>query len=76
MKVMQVTIDDRLLAALDAHPEVKADGRSAVVRRAVALYLRKKRERDIAEAYRRAYAKPPKRDEVGPWTEDPSWPAE
>ena len=76
MKVMQVTIDERLLAALDADPEAKKDGRSAVVRRAVALYLRQRRDREIAEAYRRAYSKPPKRADVGPWAEDPVWPKE
>lgn len=74
MKVMQVTIDERLLAALDADPEVKNDGRSAVVRRAVALYLRRRRDRTIAEAYRRAYAKLPNPEDVGPWAEDPLWP--
>ena len=76
MKVMKVTIDERLLAALDADPEVKSEGRSAVVRRAVALYLRRRREREITEAYRRAYAKPPQRGDVGPWAEDPVWPKE
>jgi metal-responsive CopG/Arc/MetJ family transcriptional regulator len=56
MKAIQVSIDERLLAELDADPEVKRDGRSAVMRRAVTAYLHERRSLKIAEAYRRAYA--------------------
>jgi hypothetical protein len=44
---------------LDNDEEVKREGRSAVIRRAVADYLRKRRRVTIAEAYRRAYSKQP-----------------
>ena len=44
---------------LDNDEEVKQEGRSAVIRRAVADYLRKKRRATIATAYRRAYSKQP-----------------
>ena len=56
MKSIQITFDESLLAALDATEEVKKDGRSAVMRRAVEMYLRKRRDWKIAEAYRKAYA--------------------
>ncbi len=56
MKSIQITFDESLLAALDATEEVKKDGRSAVMRRAVAMYLRKRRNWEISERYRKAYA--------------------
>jgi len=43
MKAIQVTLDDDLLARLDRDEEVQRDGRSAVLRRAAELYLRKRR---------------------------------
>jgi metal-responsive CopG/Arc/MetJ family transcriptional regulator len=55
MKAIQITFDERLLKELDADPEVKRDGRSLVMRRAVYDYLRRKRRRAIAEGYRDAY---------------------
>lgn len=55
MKAIQVTLDEGLLARLDADEEVQRDGRSAVLRRAADLYLRRRRTRRIAEAYRLAY---------------------
>jgi metal-responsive CopG/Arc/MetJ family transcriptional regulator len=56
MKAIQVSIDEDLLRRLDADPDVQRDGRSAVLRRAVAAYLRERREQRISEAYRRGYA--------------------
>ena len=41
MKAMQMTIDEQLLARLDADDEVRRDGRSAVIRRAIDAYLRR-----------------------------------
>ncbi len=55
MKPIQVMVEEELLSALDRDEEVKREGRSAVIRRAVADYLRRKRSRRIAEAYRAAY---------------------
>jgi metal-responsive CopG/Arc/MetJ family transcriptional regulator len=57
MKAIQVTFDAELLKRLDADDEVKKVGRSEVLRRAAADYLRRKRSARIAEAYRRGYAK-------------------
>ena len=55
-KAMQITVDENLLAELDESDEVKRDGRSAVMRRAVAEYLERRRRRAISDRYRRAYA--------------------
>jgi metal-responsive CopG/Arc/MetJ family transcriptional regulator len=77
MKVVQFTIEEELLRRLDADPEVRRDGRSAVLRRAATLYLRQKQDRDIADRYRRGYTgKPAAREELGPWSSDPIWPEE
>lgn len=75
MKPIQVLFDETLLRRLDADEEVKRLGRSAVLRRAVAEYLRKRRTRTTAERYRRAYGK---RDGLGEefrgWEDEGAWP--
>jgi len=73
--------DERLLKRLDATPEVQRDGRSAVLRRAVEDYLRRRRRFAIAEGYRTAYG-----DDQGPtdglsgefegWEDEGAWPVE
>lgn len=55
MKAIQITVDEELLKDLDADEEVKRHGRSAVMRRAVFEYLRKRHRKKIADAYQRAY---------------------
>ena len=55
MKAVQVMFDESLLSRLDADQEVRRDGRSAVLRRAAADYLENRKQREIAEGYRRAY---------------------
>jgi len=77
MKPIQVLFDERLLAALDANEEVKKRGRSAVLRRAAAEYLRRSRSRLIAEQYRRAYSSEPDiREELAGWGTEGTWPEE
>jgi metal-responsive CopG/Arc/MetJ family transcriptional regulator len=75
MKAIQVSMDDGLLARLDADEEVRRDGRSAVLRRAADLYLRQRRSRAIASAYERAYRR---KDGLGrefaDWEGEGSWP--
>jgi len=75
VKAIQITLDERLLARLDADEEVKRDGRSAVMRRAVFDYLRKKRRSAVAEAYRRAYGGR-KEAELEGWADEGVWPEE
>jgi len=73
MKAIQISFDEELLKRLDKDEEVKKDGRSAVFRRAVALYLRQKRRKRIAEAYGQAYAKGTPAELVG-WADEGTWP--
>ncbi len=74
MKPIQVLFDDELLRRLDADAEVKEAGRSAVLRRAAAVYLRRKRSERIAEAYRRGYADGGLGREFEGWESQGSWP--
>jgi metal-responsive CopG/Arc/MetJ family transcriptional regulator len=75
MKAIQITVDDRLLARLDADPEVKSLGRSAVFRRAVEAYLSRRRKSSIAEAYRQAYGdRVDVGDDLAGWDEEGAWP--
>jgi ribbon-helix-helix CopG family protein len=89
MKPVQIMMDPKLLADLDATAEVRAEGRSAVVRRAVAEYLARRRATEIRERYREAYGTeggPGPDDALEPtaaldadlegWSEEGSWPAE
>jgi hypothetical protein len=67
--------DEALLKRLDADAEVRRLGRSAVLRRAAAEYLRRARSRRISEAYRRAYRDAPGLgDEFAGWEHEGSWP--
>lgn len=76
MKAIQITFDERLLETLDKDEEVKQDGRSAVIRRAVADYLQKKRQDAIAAAYQRGYGKHPAESDLGGWADQGIWPDE
>lgn len=77
MKAIQITFDEKLLALLDSTDEVKKYGRSAVLRRAAAEYLRRHRRRRIAEQYERAYGrhKGLGREFEG-WEDQGQWPEE
>jgi metal-responsive CopG/Arc/MetJ family transcriptional regulator len=55
MKPIQITMDPQLVERLDAQDEVKARGRSAVIRDAVEAWLQRKNEERIVAAYRAAY---------------------
>ena len=75
MKPIQILIDEKLLARLDADEEVRLAGRSAVMRRAIAEYLRRRRSRRIANGYRRAYGETPGLGEgFEGWEEEGAWP--
>jgi len=77
MKPIQVMIDEQLLAQLDATEEVKKNGRSAVLRRAVEDYLRRRRQWTISERYRKAYGTDGGiGDEFSGWEGQGEWPAE
>jgi len=69
--------DERILAKLDADEDVQKVGRSAVLRRIVSDYLRKKTESAIDGRYRKGYADG---TGLGPefdgWEEEGGWPTE
>jgi hypothetical protein len=75
MKPIQILIDEPLLAALDAHEHTKRLGRSAVLRKAAAEYLRRQRARTTTEAYRRAYGTGQAlEDDFRGWPDEGVWP--
>ena len=76
MKAIQITIDEALLAELDASEEVRREGRSAVLRRAAAEYLSRRRRSEISEGYAHAYGTAPAGlgDEFSGWEHQGQWP--
>ena len=77
MKAIQISFDEGLLRRLDADEEVKRVGRSAVMRRAVMDYLRRRRSARIAASYRHAYARDKGLgDEYAGWAHEGAWPLE
>jgi hypothetical protein len=68
--------DDVLLARLDADDEVRQMGRSAVLRRAAAEYLRRRRIKKTADAYRQAYGGSTSAvdSEFAGWPDEGAWP--
>jgi len=75
MKAIQVSFDEKLLRELDRDPEVRKAGRSAVLRRAAAEYLLRRREERIDEAYRRGYGSSGGYDpEWAGWEHEGVWP--
>ncbi|MGE3843426.1 MAG: ribbon-helix-helix protein, CopG family [Vicinamibacterales bacterium] len=74
MKAIQITVDERLLAQLDADPDVKRDGRSAVLRRAAEAYLQRRRQERTARAYRHGYGQGSNVEkEFEGWPEEGMW---
>ena len=76
MKAIHISFDERLLETLDRDEEVKQNGRSAVIRWAVADYLRKKHRESLAQAYQRGYGEHPADSDLGGWTDRGTWPDE
>jgi hypothetical protein len=73
MKAIQITLDEELLKRLDGTAEARAEGRSAVLRRALREYLSRRRRSEIAEAYSRAYGQGGV-DELDGWAGEGAWP--
>lgn len=75
MKAIQVMFEEGLLARLDADDQVRREGRSAVLRRAAAEYLERRRLAAIEARYRSAYGDPRSiSDELSGWEEEGQWP--
>lgn len=75
---VQISVDEELLREIDSRPETKRDGRSAVIRDALRLYLERKRQESTDEQYVRAYAsrKAGAVDEFDALLEGQAWPDE
>jgi metal-responsive CopG/Arc/MetJ family transcriptional regulator len=75
MKQVQLLFDEELLSRLDEDSEVRAHGRSAVLRGLAADYLRAQREAAFDDLYRRGYGN---QDGLGSefegWEDEGSWP--
>jgi metal-responsive CopG/Arc/MetJ family transcriptional regulator len=77
MKPVQVLFDDELLAELDADEEVRARGRSKVLRQLAAAYLERRRESRLDAAYAAGYGGAARvGDELAGWDEEGEWPDE
>ena len=77
MKAIQVSFDEELLRELDATEEVLRDGRSSLMRLAVAEYLDRRRRAKIAQQYRNAYEGGlGLGEEFAGWEDQGTWPRE
>jgi metal-responsive CopG/Arc/MetJ family transcriptional regulator len=77
MKAIQITVDESLLARLDDDEEVRALGRSAVLRRAAEEYLRRRERESIAARYVEAYGQSGGLgEELSGWEDQGQWPDE
>jgi hypothetical protein len=73
---VQISLDEKLLRALDSDPETKKRGRSAVVRVALLHYLAAKRTQKIDSAIRAAYERiPDDDDDLDAFIAGQAWPA-
>ena len=69
--------DEELLRRLSESRDVKMNGRSEVVRRAVRFYLRQRERERISEEYKKAYSDTADlTQELEGWTEEGEWPVE
>ena len=74
MKAIRVTFDEALLERLDRDPEVRARGRSAVLRDTVTAYLARKDAEDISRRYREGYGQTAGLDaELDGWAGEGAW---
>ena len=75
MKAIQISFDEELLERLDSTEEARRDGRSAVLRRATAEYLKRRAREEVAARYRRAYGEGDGLgDEFEGWEDQGRWP--
>ena len=78
---VQISLDEELLHEIDRRPETKRDGRSAVIKRALRLYLDHKQRETIDESYVRGYgrdrgSKTPRESEFDVMLDAQVWPDE
>jgi metal-responsive CopG/Arc/MetJ family transcriptional regulator len=76
-KAVQISLDEELLRQIDADPETKRRGRSAVVQSALLLYLDTQKRRAVDAEILRAYGGAGAHDaplEIEPFIEAQAWP--
>ena len=74
MKAIQDTLDGALLDKLNHSPEAQERRRSAILREAVAKYLKRKDAEAITRRYQAGYRDAAKlRDELEGWAEEGAW---
>lgn len=78
MKAIQIMFDEGLLARLDQTREVRARGRSAVLRDLARDFLDRQRSREIDAGYERAYrgTTEPLGAGFDDWSDEGVWPPE
>ncbi|MEP0847433.1 MAG: ribbon-helix-helix protein, CopG family [Phycisphaerae bacterium] len=75
MKVVQMTLDPELVAAVDEAARRLGTSRSAFTRDALRRALRRLREEEAERRQRRGYArKPVRRGEFDAWLDEQVWP--
>lgn len=75
MKPVQVLFDEELLEELDADEQVQREGRSQVLRRLAAAYLRQRREAALDARYVAGYGSGGQvSEELEGWGEEGVWP--
>lgn len=74
MKTIQMTIDPRLLKAVDKLTKVRKTTRSALIRSALEAELRRERVSQLEARHVAGYVEhPPLPDEFSPWLDQQDW---
>lgn len=74
MKTIQMTIDDRLLKAVDKLTRIRRTTRSALIREALVAEIRRAQTREQEAQHVRGYERHPVvPDEFGAWIDEQDW---
>jgi len=74
MRTVQMTLDEDLVAEVDAVVERLRTTRSAFTREALAAALARVREKELEERHKVGYQRyPVQPDEVGDWEDEQAW---
>ena len=72
---IQIVLDAKLLKAADAAAKARKVNRSALIRQALEVHLKRLRELELEEQDRRGYlARPQREDEFRIWEDAAAWP--
>jgi metal-responsive CopG/Arc/MetJ family transcriptional regulator len=74
MKTIQMTIDEKLLKAVDKLSRARKTTRSALIRAALEAELRRERMRAEEKRHTEGYVRqPPRRGEFDAWLDEQDW---